>query len=56
MAGLRTVMLDGATVPSTGPGGLTWMLGTAAAWFLAGFAVFRASERIARRRGSLSMY
>ncbi|TDO30402.1 ABC-type multidrug transport system permease subunit [Kribbella sp. VKM Ac-2527] len=31
IAGLRTVMLDGATIPATGLGGLTWMLGTAAA-------------------------
>jgi ABC-type multidrug transport system permease subunit len=56
MAGLRTVMLDGATISATGPGDLTWMLGTVAAWLLAGFVVFRISERTAQRRGSLSQY
>lgn len=56
MAGLRIVLLDGASIPATGTGGLLWMLGTAVAWFVAGFAVFWISERIARRRGSLSQY
>lgn len=56
MAGLRTVMLDAAT-PSVGSfGGLTWMLATTAAWFTAGLLVFRISERIAKRQGSLSRY
>lgn len=56
MAGLRTVMLDGATIPTHGPGGIIWMLSTAAAWFLAGLVLFRVCERIAQRRGSLSHY
>lgn len=54
--GLRTVMLDQATLPITGHGGLTWMLGTAAAWFAAGLLIFRACERIAQRRGALSHF
>lgn len=53
VTGLRTVMLDGTAVRATGYGGLLWMFGTAAAWFLAGLAVFRVSERIALRRGAL---
>lgn len=56
MAGLRTVMLDGAGIPIRGHGGLIWMLGTAVAWFLAGLTLFRIGERVARRQGSLSRY
>lgn len=54
--GLRTVMLDGATIRLGGHGGLIWTLGTAVAWFIAGILVFRACERIAQRRGSLSQF
>ena len=54
VAGLRTVMLDGRTLTLSGTSGLAWMLGTAVAWFIAGLTVFRACERIARRRGTLS--
>jgi ABC-2 type transport system permease protein len=54
MTGMRTVMLDGAPIPVGGHGGLAWMAGTAAAWLAFGLVVFRACERIARRRGSLS--
>jgi ABC-2 type transport system permease protein len=56
MAGLRTVMLDGATVPAGGFGGWTWMLTTAAAWLTAGLLAFRTSEHIAKRQGSLTRY
>lgn len=56
MDGLRTVMLEGGTLPVDGFGGLVWMLATAVAWFAAGLLVFRISERIARRQGSLSRY
>ena len=56
VAGLRTVMLDGDTLAWAGPGGLAWMLGTAAAWFAAGLIVFRVCERIAKRQGSLSHF
>lgn len=56
MAGLRTVMLDAATLPLGGLGGLAWMLTTAAIWFVAGLLVFHLCERIARRQGSLSRY
>lgn len=56
MAGLRTVMLDNATISIGGTGGLAWMLGTAIAWFLAGLVVFRLCERIAKRQGSLSRF
>jgi len=54
--GLRTVMLDGATIPVSGQGGLIWTLGTAAAWFVAGLLVFRVCERIALRQGGLSHF
>jgi ABC-2 type transport system permease protein len=54
VAGLRTVMVDGRPLHLGGTGGIAWMLGTAAAWFIAGLIVFRACERIARRRGTLS--
>lgn len=54
VAGLRTVMLDGRPLTLGGTGGLAWMLGTAAGWFLAGLLVFRACEGLARRRGTLS--
>ncbi len=56
VAGLRTVMLDGNTLGWGGTGGLAWMLGTAAAWFVAGLLVFRFCERMARRQGSLSHF
>jgi ABC-2 type transport system ATP-binding protein len=56
IAALRTVMLDDATIPISGPGGLVWMLSTSAASFLAGLCLFRISERIALQRGSLSHY
>lgn len=56
MAGLRAVMLDGATPSVGGFGGLAWMLTTAVAWFAAGLLVFRVSEHIAKRQGSLSRY
>lgn len=56
MAGLRTVMLDGAMLPLGGFGGLAWMLTTAAAWFVAGLLVFHLCERITQRQGSLSRY
>lgn len=54
--GLRTVMLDGATITVSGHGGLIWMLGTTAAWFVAGLLAFRVCERIAQRQGSLSHF
>lgn len=54
VAGLRTVTLDGQPLTIGGTGGLAWMLGTAAAWFIAGLLVFRLCERIARRRRTLS--
>ena len=54
VAGLRTVMVDGQPLALGGTGGLAWMLGTAAAWFIAGLLVFRLCERLAQRRGSLS--
>ncbi len=56
VAGLRTVMLNGDSLAWAGTGGLTWMLGTAVAWFAAGLLVFRFCERIARRQGSLSQF
>ncbi|WP_219419327.1 ABC transporter permease [Pseudonocardia nigra] len=56
MTALRTVMLDGARIPAGGPGGLIWMLTTAAAWFVAGLVLFRICEQIARHRGCLSHY
>ena len=56
VAGLRTVMLDGNALVWSGTGGVAWMLGTAAAWFVAGLLVFRFCERIARRQGSLSHF
>ncbi len=52
--GLRTVMLDGASLGWGGHGGVVWMFGTAAAWFVAGLVVFRVCEGIAQRHGSLS--
>jgi ABC-type multidrug transport system, permease component len=53
---LRITMLDGAALPWSGTGGLVWTIGTAAAWFAAGLAVFRVCERIARQHGGLSRY
>ncbi len=54
VAGLRTVMVDGQPLTLSGSGGLAWMLGTTAAWFIAGLLVFGVCERIAQRHGTLS--
>ena len=56
IAGIRTVMLDGGHLAVAGTGGLEWLAVTAAGWFLAGVAVFKACERTAQRRGALSLY
>ena len=56
VAGVRTVMLDGNSLAWGGTGGLAWMLGTAAVWFVAGLAVFRVCERLAMRQGNLSSF
>ncbi|HZA41743.1 MAG TPA: ABC transporter permease [Actinomycetota bacterium] len=56
VAGVRTVMLDGHSLAWGGTGGLGWMVGSAAAWFVAGLAVFRVCERLAMRQGSLSHF
>ena len=56
VAGVRTVMLDGHSLAWGATGGLGWMVGSAAAWFVAGLAVFRVCERLAMRQGSLSHF
>lgn len=53
---LRIVMIDGAALPWAGTGGLGLAIGTTAAWFIAGLALLKASERTAQRRGSLSHF
>jgi hypothetical protein len=39
-----------------GTGGLVWLAVTAAAYLVAGIAVFRVLERITRVRGTLAAY
>ena len=56
IAGIRTVLLDGGHLAMGGTGGLVWLAVTAAGWFLAGVAVFKACEHAAQRRGALSRY
>jgi ABC-2 type transport system permease protein len=57
IASLYGVMLGhrGVTAP-WGPGGLVWVLVTAAAYLAAGITAFRLLERAARVRGALSSY
>lgn len=54
--GLRRVLLRGTGLTVSGQGGLVWMAGTAVGCFAAGLLVFRACERVAQRRGSLSRF
>lgn len=57
IASLYGVMLGhrGVTAP-WGPGGLVWVVVTAAAYLAAGITVFRVLERITKARGTLGAY
>ena len=57
IASLRAVLLNGRPVTALGgDSGLLWMMGAAAAWFLAGALFFCWAEGIAKRQGSLGRY
>lgn len=56
VAGLRTTMLYGHSLPTWGLGGRVWLAAVSVAWLAVGVAVFVVAERIARRQGSLARY
>jgi ABC-2 type transport system permease protein len=57
LTNLYGVLFQGRSVTTPwGPGGLVWMLIVTAVYLAAGILAFRAGEKIAKRRGSLSRY
>lgn len=54
--GLRTTLIDAATLTRFGDGGLMWISATAAGWLLIGAIAFHRGDRTARRNGTLTRY